>query len=157
MTYNHYNSATKQLYCTKAIDKINLENIPYSTRFYWRKCYLADVNYYRLENTINANITSNHIALNLLNGIIKSNGSANFWKLNKLALQDVLNNKSSEENANQILEALQISQQAYTHWFPNTVCKHNIFGICQKKYPNQLLPTEVETIKKYLQDQRYLQ
>jgi putative transposase len=139
------------------MDKIALENIPYSTRFYWRKCFKNNENYFVQKNIAEVNIANNTSALNLVNSIIKSQGAATFWKQNKLALQDVLNDKQTEQNANQILEALQISQQAYAHWFPNTVCKNNIFGICQKKYPNQLLPTEVEIIKTYLLDTRYLQ
>jgi hypothetical protein len=134
--YQSYNTVTKQLFCTNSLDKLVKEKIPYSTRHYWRKCFKQNEKHFADSNDLQQNIASNSSALKLLSGIVQKQGAKTFWKQNKLALQDVLNDKQTIQHADGILQALQISKQAYVHWFPDTICKQNIFGVCLKKYPN---------------------
>jgi hypothetical protein len=155
--YQSYSTETKQLFCTDNLGKKDVQKVPYSTRHYWRKCYKQNEKYYSEVNHLAENIASKNAIIKTLNEIIAKNGIKKFWQQHKLPLQDLLNDKTTEFQADEILKTLQISKQAYTHWFPSQFCNQNIFGACSKKYPIQLLQSEVEVIKNYMVNPLFVQ
>ena len=49
-----------------------------------------------------------------------------------------------------------ISCSKLYYWIEKKKCKNSIFQLCQSRHPNQLLPVEVDVIKKYLLDERFI-
>ena len=41
-------------------------------------------------------------------------------------------------------------------WIEKKKCQNSIFQLCQSRHPNQLLPVEVDVIRKYLLDERFI-
>ncbi len=56
----------------------------------------------------------------------------------------------------QILNALDLHRNTYLNWKRNFNCRHSLLNLCVIKYPNQLLPQEVNAMKQYLQNEKYL-
>jgi putative transposase len=50
-----------------------------------------------------------------------------------------------------------ITCQQYYTWKNNTGCHQSLVNLCRKKYPNQLTDDEINGIKKYMTDEKYLQ
>ena len=49
-----------------------------------------------------------------------------------------------------------ISCSKLYYWIEKKKCQNSIFQLCQSRHPNQLLPGEVDVIKKYLLDERFI-
>ena len=49
-----------------------------------------------------------------------------------------------------------ISCSKLYYWIEKKKCQNSIFQLCQSRHPNQLLPAEVDVIKKYLLDERFI-
>lgn len=54
------------------------------------------------------------------------------------------------------LKLLQLTHQQYWQIKQKTRCRKSLFNLCLPKHPTQLLRKEVQTIKKYCEDFRYL-
>ena len=55
-----------------------------------------------------------------------------------------------------ILKSIGLSHSQMYYWIEKKKCQNSIFQLCQLRHPNQLLPVEVDVIKKYLLDERFI-
>ena len=54
-----------------------------------------------------------------------------------------------------ILKSIGLSHSQMYYWIEKKKCQNSIFQLCQLRHPNQLLPVEVDVLKKYLLDERF--
>jgi transposase InsO family protein len=55
-----------------------------------------------------------------------------------------------------ILKSLGISCSRLYYWLEKKNCQNSVFQLCQSRHPHQLLPVEVNVIRKYLRDERFI-
>jgi len=77
-------------------------------------------------------------------------------RLNKTVILDTIAKTQAILGTKRILKSMGISCSKLYYWIEKKKCKNSIFQLCQSRHPNQLLPVEVDVIKKYLLDERFI-
>ena len=76
-------------------------------------------------------------------------------KLNKTVILDTIEKTQAILGTKRILKSMGISCSKLYYWIEKKNCQNSIFQLCQSRHPNQLLPGEVDVIRKYLLDERF--
>ena len=77
-------------------------------------------------------------------------------KLNKTVILDTIEKTQAILGTKRILKSMGISCSKLYYWIEKKKCQNSIFQLCQSRHPNQLLPVEVDVIRKYLLDERFI-
>ena len=77
-------------------------------------------------------------------------------KLNKSLILDTIEKTQAILGTKRILKSMGISCSKLYYWIEKKNCQNSIFQLCQSRHPNQLLSIEVDVIKKYLLDERFI-
>ena len=80
---------------------------------------------------------------------------AELLRANQDLILEVLIKTKPELGLKRVLQSFGISEAQMYYWLEKKRCKNSVFQLCQSRYPNQLLPLEVEVIKSYLSDDRF--
>jgi putative transposase len=165
-----YTFQTKLRHYCGQLSKAERKSIPRSTLSYWLKSKLADG---FKTNTLwekiddiepahlifeNKRLTEQNILLTQatagLSAIVKNISlSGN----NKKSFVDAIDKIKLGTSLQKACGYFSITAQQYYSWKNNTGCHQSIVKLCRKKYPNQLTDNEVNLIKKYMTNEKYLQ
>ncbi len=77
-------------------------------------------------------------------------------KLNKSLILNTIEKVQPILGTKRILKSIGISCSKLYYWIEKKKCQNSIFQLCQSRHPNQLLPVEVDVIRKYLLDDRFI-
>jgi hypothetical protein len=77
-------------------------------------------------------------------------------KLNTSLILDTIEKIQPILGTKRILKSLGISSSRVYYWIEKKNCSNSIFQLCQSRHPHQLLPVEVDIIRKYLLDERFI-
>ena len=76
-------------------------------------------------------------------------------KLNKSLILDTIEKTQPILGTKRILDSIEISCSKLYYWIEKKNCQNSVFQLCQSRHPNQLLPVEVDILKKYLLNERF--
>jgi putative transposase len=165
-----YTFQTKLRHYCGQLSKGERKSIPRSTLSYWLKSKLADG---FKTNTLwekiadiepahlifeNKRLTEQNILLTQvtagLSAIVKNTSlSGN----NKKSIVEAIDKIKQGTSLQKACIYFSITTQQYYAWKNSTGCYQSVVKLCRKKYPNQLTDKEVNLIKKYMTDEKYLQ
>ena len=77
-------------------------------------------------------------------------------KLNKSLILDTIEKVQPILGTKRILKSIGLSHSKMYYWIEKKKCQNSIFQLCQSRHPNQLLPVEVNVIREYLLDDRFI-
>ena len=77
-------------------------------------------------------------------------------RLNKTVILNTIEKVQPILGTKRILKSIGLSHSQMYYWIEKKKCQNSIFQLCQPRHPNQLLPVEVDIIKKYLLDERFI-
>ena len=98
-----------------------------------------------------------YILFNTITTLFKyADNKDDLLKLNKSLILDTIEKTQPILGTKRILKSIGISCSKLYYWIEKKKCQNSIFQLCQPRHPNQLLPTEVDIVKNYLLDERFI-
>ena len=77
-------------------------------------------------------------------------------RLHKTVILNTIEKVQPILGTKRILKSIGLSHSQMYYWIEKKKCQNSIFQLCQPRHPNQLLPTEVDIVKNYLIDERFI-
>lgn len=84
-----------------------------------------------------------------------ADNKAELLRLNKTVILDTIRKVQPVLGTKRILKSIGLSHSKMYYWIEKKKCQNSFLQICQSRHPNQVLPSEVNTIKSYLIDDRF--
>ncbi|MCK5368869.1 MAG: hypothetical protein KAQ62_09965, partial [Cyclobacteriaceae bacterium] len=98
-----------------------------------------------------------YILFNTISTLFKyADNKEELLKLNKSLILNTIEKVQPILGTKRILKSIGLSHSKMYYWIEKKKCQNSIFQLCQYRHPNQLLPVEVNVIRKYLLDERFI-
>ena len=165
MTYNSYHTNLILLHCFDSLPIDHKSSIPESTLSNWKKKDISKIIGCDSISTSDATVLKEiarskklllaakalYFLFQTISNLFKNaNNKAELLKLNKTVILDTIRKAQPVLGTKRILKAIGLSSSKMYYWIEKKKCEISAFNICITRHPNQLLSTEVKTIKEYL-------
>ena len=170
---NRYHTAFVSMFVAGVLSPQQYQNVPRSPRASWKKQDLSalvgtelaqmledqmdlvrDINRYKKLEQVTLAVHTVYITLTAVLDSIRSKKAV--FRKNKEIILEAIDKIRPEISFQKALAYFQISSQQYYGWKRKLECPASPLSLCRRNHPLQLSFKEVQTIKKYLLDPKYL-